>query len=280
MNKVQATIGVDCNIEDHTLLEPGVTIGDRVTIRFGVALREATVVEDDVVIEANVAFSETPDRQRKRTLLRKQARIGALSVIQCGVTIGERAIVQPGSFVDANVPPLAIVQGNPARIVGYNGAISQEALSGSLAGKEVGVIPTGINGVTLHRLPSAADLRGQLVFAEIGEHVPFEVKRFFLVYGVAGREVRGEHAHRSLRQFLVCVHGQCSIVADDGVHREEFLLDDPTVGLHLPPLVWAVQYKHAAGAVLLVLASERYDPDDYIRDYSDFLSALPGKAHP
>ena len=159
--------------------------------------------------------------------------------------------------------------------MGYNGAHQQPAShSDTQSATEVGVTPTSIEGVTLHRLPSAADLRGQLSYAEIGRHVPFEVKRLFLVYGVAGKEVRGEHAHRALRQFLVCVHGQCSIVADDGTRREEFLLDDPSLGLHLPPLVWAVQYKHASEAVLLVLASERYDPADYIRDYSEFLRLL------
>lgn len=270
-----AKIGAGCTIEDHTLIESGAVIGSQVTIRFGVAIRSGTVIEDGVLLESNVAFSRELDGNYGTTLLKRGARIGAQAVIQCGVTIGESAIVQPGSFVMANVPALAIVQGNPARIVGYNGAQLQEpSPSGSRRGKQAGVTGTSIQGVTLHRLPSAADLRGQLSFAEVGQHVPFEVKRFFLVYGVAGREVRGEHAHRALRQFLVCVHGQCSIVADDGTRREEFLLDDPTLGLHLPPLVWSVQYKHASDAVLLVLASDRYDPDDYIRDYSEYLRVL------
>lgn len=270
-------VGPGCTIEDHTLIEPGVSIGAGVTVRFGVALRNDTVVEDGVTIEANVSFSGTVGDGRRPTILKRHARIGAQSVIQLGVTIGERAVVQPGSFVAADVPPLAIVQGNPARIVGYTGTLLQESGSLPSNAKEVGVIRTGINGVTLHRLPSAADLRGQLAYAEIGQHVPFDVKRFFLVYGVAGREVRGEHAHRALRQFLVCVHGQCSIVADDGIRREEFLLDDPTLGLYVPPLVWAVQYKHASETVLLVLASDRYDVDDYIRDYSEFLEVIGAK---
>lgn len=263
-------------IEEHTLVEPGVSIGSDVTIRFGVALRTGTVVEDGVTIEANVAFTDSEDGAA--TVLKRFARIGAQSVIQSGVTIGERATVRPGSFVTSNVPPLAIVQGNPARIVGYNGTLFQDANGSARTRKDVGVAATSIEGVTLHRLPHAADLRGELSYAEIGEHVPFEIKRFFLVYGVAGKEVRGEHAHRTLRQFLVCVHGQCSIVVDDGTRREEFLLDDPTLGLHVPPLVWAVQYKHAAEAVLLVLASDRYDPNDYIRDYSEFLNVIGAKA--
>jgi dTDP-4-dehydrorhamnose 3,5-epimerase-like enzyme len=235
-------------------------------------------LEDGVVIEANVSFTDLPENSRRATILKRHSKIGALSVIQSGITIGERAVVHPGSFVAADVPPLAIVKGNPARIVGYSGTLHQNEMSAAQTiGQKPGVVQTGIEGVTLHRLPSAADLRGQLAFAEIGEHVPFEVKRFFLVYGVAGKEVRGEHAHRALQQFLICVHGQCSIVADNGARREEFLLNDPTLALHIPPLVWAVQYKHASEAVLLVLASDRYDPHDYIRDYSEFLTAIGAK---
>ena len=272
-----AAIGPNCTIEDHTLIEPAVIIGTGVTIRFGVALRNSTVIEDGVVIGANASFSSELSQEAAPTVVKRGAVIGALAVIRCGVTIGERAIVQPGAFVAASVPPLAIVQGNPARIIGYNGAQRNTPSQAPPSVGAAGVAATSIDGVTLHRLPSAADMRGQLSYAEIGRHVPFDVKRFFLVYGVAGKEVRGEHAHRTLRQFLVCVHGQCSIVADDGSRSEEFLLDDPTLGLHIPPLVWAVQYKHASEAVLLVLASDRYDPGDYIRDYSEFLGLLPRK---
>ncbi len=269
-----AVVGPDCLIEDHTLLESGVVIGAGVTVRFGVALRSGTVIEDDVVIGSNASFSQEVSGQDGKTIVKRGAVIGAQAAIQCGVTIGELAVVQPGSYVTANVPALAIVQGNPARIIGYNGATQQEGSAANPAPGAAGVRKTSIKGVTLHRLPSASDLRGQLSFAEIGQHVPFEVKRFFLVYGVTSKEVRGEHAHRLLQQFLVCVHGQCSIVTDDGRRREEFLLDDPTLGLYVPPLVWSVQYKHAPDAVLLALASDRYDPEDYIRDYSEFLRVL------
>jgi acetyltransferase-like isoleucine patch superfamily enzyme len=269
-----ATIGPRCLIEDHTLIESGVVIGSDVTVRFGVALRAGTVVEDGVVLGTNVSFNQLLVGQAPATVLKRGATIGAQAVVQCGITIGELAIVQPGSYVAADVPALAVVQGNPARIVGYNGAYRQAQAANPSLVHTVGATQTGIRGVSLHRLPSAADLRGQLSFGEIGQHVPFDIKRFFLVYGVSGKEVRGEHAHRALHQFLICVHGHCSIMADDGDRREEFLLEDPTLGLHIPPLVWAVQYKHAPETVLLVLASERYDSGDYIRDYSEFLRAL------
>jgi dTDP-4-dehydrorhamnose 3,5-epimerase-like enzyme len=139
---------------------------------------------------------------------------------------------------------------------------------------EVGVSATRVAGVTLHRLPHVHDLRGDLTFGEAADQIPFEVKRYFLVYGVASKEIRGEHAHRALHQFLICVHGRCHVVADDGTNRQEFVLDSPTVGLHLPPMVWGIQYKYTEDAILLVLASGRYDPASYIRDYSEFLQLV------
>ena len=125
---------------------------------------------------------------------------------------------------------------------------------------------------TIYRLPGAKDLRGSLSFGEIDRQVPFEVKRYFLVFDVASEHIRGEHAHRALHQFLVCVAGRCHVVTDDGTSRHEAVLDSPAKGIHIPPMVWATQYKFTRDAVLLVLASEYYDPQDYIRDYSDFLA--------
>jgi dTDP-4-dehydrorhamnose 3,5-epimerase-like enzyme len=128
--------------------------------------------------------------------------------------------------------------------------------------------------VTLHGLPRVDDLRGLLSFGETGRHVPFEIKRYFIVFGVPGEHIRGEHAHRTLHQFLICVHGSCHAVADDGNSREEFVLDQPSTGLYLPPMVWGVQYKYSADAVLLVFTSDVYDPADYIRDYNEFLQLV------
>jgi UDP-2-acetamido-3-amino-2,3-dideoxy-glucuronate N-acetyltransferase len=127
-----------------------------------------------------------------------------------------------------------------------------------------------VRGVEFRTLPHFEDLRGALTVAEIGTHIPFAIERLFLVYDVHGREVRGEHAHRRLHQFLICTRGSCTVVADDGEHRQEYLLDLPTRGLYLPPMIWSLQHKHTPDAVLLVLASARYDPEDYIRDYDQF----------
>lgn len=84
-------------------------------------------------------------------------------------------------------------------------------------------------------------------------------------------ETRGEHAHRECHQFLICVRGSCAVVADDGTNRQEFLLDRPDIGIHLPPKVWGIQYKYSPDATLLVFASHYYESKDYIRDYSEFL---------
>ena len=209
-----------------------------------------------------------------RTLVKRGASIGANATILPGLTIGEKAMVGAGAVVTRDVPPAAIVAGNPARIVGYDGAGSLSAGALSTTPAEVGASPTRVAGVTLHRLPFVNDLRGNLSFGEVAKQVPFEVKRYFLVYNVASKEIRGEHAHRSLHQFLICVHGRCHVVADDGTNRQEFVLDSPTIGIHLPPMVWGIQYKYTEDAVLLALASDRYDPASYIRDYAEFLELV------
>jgi hypothetical protein len=155
---------------------------------------------------------------------------------------------------------MAIVTGNPARIGIRRWVLAAAAVSTMPA--EVGVSTTRVAGVTLHRLPHVPDMRGNLSFGEIGNQIPFEVKRYFLVYNVASKEIRGEHAHRSLRQFLICVHGRCHVVADDGTNRQEFVLDSPTMGLYCLP--WSgIQYKYTEDAVMLVLASDKYDPVIY-----------------
>jgi dTDP-4-dehydrorhamnose 3,5-epimerase-like enzyme len=90
--------------------------------------------------------------------------------------------------------------------------------------------------------------------------------------------VRGEHAHRTCQQFLVCVKVTVAVMVDNGHSREEFLLDRPTIGIFVPPRVWCVQYNYSADAVLMVFASQEYDPADYIRDYDEFLNLAAADA--
>ena len=200
--------------------------------------------------------------------MRKGASIGANATILPGITIGERAMVGAGAVVNRNVPPEAIVVGNPAQITAYVGVPRLERPADAV--NPASRTETEVPGVVLYNLPNVEDMRGMLTFAEIGKNIPFEVKRFFVVYGVPNKEIRGEHAHHELEQFLVCVHGSCSVIADDGRTRRQFRLDSPSKGLHLPARIWSVQYKHSPDAVLLVLASAAYDAKDYIRDYAEF----------
>lgn len=279
-----ARIGAEANICDHVFIENEVVIGDRVTVKCGVQLWDGVTIEDDVFIGPNVTFSNDPAPRSKvkpelplKTLVRGGASIGSNATIRPGVTIGPGALVMDGAVVTRDVPSNAIVTGNPAHITGYRDT-PQLALPGSLAGNTA--LPAlQARGAVLHRLPKIVDLRGALSFGEIGTHLPFTPQRFFMVYDVPTKEVRGEHAHKVCHQFLVCVKGSVGIVVDDGERRDQLLLDSPQLGLHIPPMVWGIQYQFSADAVLLVLASECYAADDYIRNYDDFLAAVRGASH-
>ena len=126
----------------------------------------------------------------------------------------------------------------------------------------------------LIELPDIPDNRGNLTVGEFKRVIPFEAKRFFIVYQVPLSQIRGEHAHHQCHQFLIAVRGHISVIADDGTSREEFLLNKPNLGLYLPPLVWGIQYKYSPDACLLVFASDYYDGADYIRNYDNFLNIV------
>jgi dTDP-4-dehydrorhamnose 3,5-epimerase-like enzyme len=182
--------------------------------------------------------------------------------------------------VTRSVPAHAIVRGNPARIVGYVDSDRAGRMRPEPGGPAATVTPTRVRGVALHEMPLVRDMRGDLSVGEFGRHVPFEVKRYFMVFDVPTEDVRGEHAHRECQQFLLCVRGRCRVVVDDGEVRAEFQLDRPNLGLHIPPMVWGIQYQYSADALLLVFASHFYDPSDYIRDYRAFVEAARAKAPP
>jgi dTDP-4-dehydrorhamnose 3,5-epimerase-like enzyme len=133
---------------------------------------------------------------------------------------------------------------------------------------------TEVPGVTLHELPVFSDIRGSLSVGELERDIPCAPRRYFLVFDVPSREVRGEHAHIECHQFLICVRGSCAVVADNGRGREEFILDRPNLGIHLPPMIWGIQYRYSPDAVLLVLASHAYDASDYIRDYGQYVERV------
>ncbi len=112
---------------------------------------------------------------------------------------------------------------------------------------------------------------GSLVALEGGKEIPFEIKRIFYIYGVDYTQTRGAHAHRTSRQVLVCVHGSCEIVLHDGSSYESIVLDMPDKGVVQESLVWGEMKHFSKDAVLMVLSDSSYDPDEYIRDYDEFL---------
>lgn len=281
-----AVIGEDCNLCDQTFVENDVVMGNRVTIKCGVQLWDGITLEDDVFVGPNATFTNDPfprskqyPEAYKRTIIRKGASIGANATILPGLTVGQYALVGAGAVVTKDVPPFAIVVGNPAQISGYVQSDGKNRLADNKQNdrKVKSADLPEVKGVRLINLPIVADLRGSLSFAEYENTLPFLPKRYFLVYDVPNKEIRGEHAHRECHQFLVCIKGSCSVVVDDGNNRTEVLLDGPQIGLHVPPMVWATEYKYSADAVLLVLASEVYRAEDYIRDYDLFLSELANK---
>ncbi len=136
----------------------------------------------------------------------------------------------------------------------------------------------GIERCETIELPVVADPQGSLAFAEAKEHVPFPIARTFHVYDVPGGAARGGHSHRALEQVLFCVVGRLEIVVDDGERRQSFVLDDPSRGLYLPPLVWHDIGGFAPGTVYLVLASLPFEEADYIRDREEFLAAVRAPA--
>lgn len=284
----QARIGQDCNVCDHVFIENDVEIGDRVTVKCGVQLWDGVRIEDDVFIGPNATFTNDRFPRSKaypaayaKTVVRAGASIGANATLLPGLTIGAKAMVAAGAVVTRSVPANAIVAGNPAKIIGYVDAPAPtsgasptgEALQGPLCRQ------TSVAGVTLHTLRSVTDMRGSLAVGELDADMPFQAKRFFMVHGVPSVEVRGEHAHRQCGQFLVAAAGRLHAVADDGLHREEFILDRPDLGLYVPPMVWCTQYRYSPDAVLLVLASDPYDPEDYVRDYDQFLALVRDRTH-
>tara|TARA_Y100001935_G_scaffold230328_1_gene210588 strand:- start:639 stop:1046 length:408 start_codon:yes stop_codon:yes gene_type:complete len=122
--------------------------------------------------------------------------------------------------------------------------------------------------------PALGDDRGSLVALESSKTIPFEIRRVYYIFDTRSGVTRGMHAHKNLRQVLVCVSGKCSVVLDNGIEREEIILDSPLKGLLLGGNIWREMRDFSTDCVLLVLASELYDEADYIRDYKLFKETI------
>ena len=118
------------------------------------------------------------------------------------------------------------------------------------------------------------DERGMLVALEGHNDIPFEIKRVYYMYDTKEGVRRGFHAHKSLEQILICIHGSCKILMDNGTEKKVVSLEKPYEGLYISNSIWRAMYDFSPDAVLLVLASDVYREEDYIRDYDEFLKSV------
>ena len=130
--------------------------------------------------------------------------------------------------------------------------------------------------VKLVDLPIRGDDRGSLIAIEQSQTIPFDIKRVYYIFGTQPNVARGFHAHKALSQLLVCVSGRCDVILDNGVQRETMTLDRPNKGLLVESMIWHEMHRFSDDCVLLVLASNHYAEDDYIRDYTEFKECLRG----
>ena len=114
--------------------------------------------------------------------------------------------------------------------------------------------------------------KGDISVVENGDTVPFDVKRVYYLYDVPGGVKRGGHAHKDLQQLIIAAGGSFTVTLDDGCVKRSFTLNRPYQGLFVKPGIWRDLSDFSSGSVCLVLASEKYDAEDYIRDYNDFLA--------
>lgn len=269
-----ARLAADVIVGAYVVIEANVSVQSGSSLGAGCFIAAGTQLGKGVHVDAQVAFAAALAGTAP-ALVEDGVWIGAHATIRAGVTIGAGAVIRPGAVVTRSVPAAGIVEGNPATLAGYlNASGTSTAIATTVGPSVAGVQPTGVRGVNVYRLPVIPDMRGTLTVGEFQTNIPFVPLRYFMVYETPSRELRGEHAHRTCHQFLICVRGSCTVMADDGTQRVEISLDAPNLGVYLPPMVWGVQYKHSHDALLLVFASHHYDPADYIRDYSSFLEAL------
>jgi dTDP-4-dehydrorhamnose 3,5-epimerase-like enzyme len=121
-------------------------------------------------------------------------------------------------------------------------------------------------------LPKIHNRAGNLTALENNKNIPFEIKRVYYLYDVPGGEDRGGHAHQELQQFIVAVSGSFDVLLDDGINKKIIHLDRPYIGLHIVPGIWRELLNFSSGTICVVLASEKYQENDYIRDYNDFIN--------
>lgn len=253
-----AEIGVDCVIPEDTLIESGVSLGARVVLGGpGIALRTG-------------------------------AKLDAAAVIGGGVEIGRYSWVRAGAVVLQSVPANAVVEGNPAQVVGYvegpdrgdptkSPELRQLDIRAFADQTRPACVLLDVGDSALYLMRRIDDPRGALTVGEVPTEVPFAPARYFAVFQVPSVELRGEHAHKRCEQFLLCLHGSVRVLLDDGRRRCEVFLNRPDIGVYMPAMIWGTQYRYSPDAVLLVFASRPYEADDYLRTYDEFLAELESR---
>lgn len=133
--------------------------------------------------------------------------------------------------------------------------------------------------VKILKLNSIGDERGQLIALESNKsNIPFDIKRVYYIFDTTPGTVRGHHAHKTIKQVLIVTSGSCTIVCDDGKERIDYVLDWPDKALYIEGMIWREMKDFSKGATLMVLASEYYDENDYIREYDTFLKELKNES--
>lgn len=131
---------------------------------------------------------------------------------------------------------------------------------------------TTINSIQLLKIPVVEDTRGNLAFIQEAV-LPFEFKRVYYLFDVPSNAFRGGHSHIVQQEVLIALSGSFEVVLNDGIEKKSFLLNKPNIGLHIPTGIWRELQNFSSGAVCLVLASDVYDEQDYIRDFNEFLES-------
>ena len=130
-----------------------------------------------------------------------------------------------------------------------------------------------INSCQMIDLPKISDPRGNLTFVENGTHIPFDIQRVYYLYDVPGGAERGGHAHKGLQQLIIAMSGSFDVVLDDGRQKKRVHLNRSYSGLYICPMIWRELNNFSSGSVCMVLASNRYDENDYFRNYDEYLVA-------
>ena len=129
---------------------------------------------------------------------------------------------------------------------------------------------TKLSDIRMIDLPKILDERGNLSFIEELNHIPFKIKRTYWIYDVPGGEVRGGHAYKTLHEFIVALSGSFDVVLDDGTIKKIYSLNRSYFGLYVPNMIWRSIENFSTNALCMILASDRYNENDYIRDYEEF----------